>query len=426
MEETGNKHFKTEQIVNLLCKVDAMIANGNSLLEACKRAGISENNYYDWRKLYAGLDVDLARKFDELEAENAKLKKLVAELSLRDAMHKALPEAPVAPNQNAKFDLSALSSNIEKQLEEVRQGVSMETKNSVISEFEEQLITTPVKDQKALSLQLPQEDKSESSLFARLARDAQAKSVAKQSVQHARVQPAEHYTKARHLHETLGRIAKYLDPLAQHVKKAEPHIKRSYIFDPQTVFTNLTCRTAHSDSRKQYLSESALLDHVLFSVILCAPAPVEISRPLDMIEALKEQLDKLKLRSLEDMDLLGKELKEYKLRLQTIDDMDLLGLVLQVNKLKLQLFDGLDLLEKVLQNDLIQLRLAPDFPMHVQFKANYEENYIDVHTLNIEAFGIISFKLEVEDVTSELMDGIGLFLLDHTDKLPDALRRVQV
>jgi hypothetical protein len=48
-----------------------------------------------------------------------------------------------------------------------------------------------------------------------------------------------------------------------------------------------------------------------------------------------------------------------------------------------------------------------------------------VHTLNIEAFGLVTYKLKVEDVTPELMDGIGLFLLDHTDKLPAALQRVQ-
>jgi hypothetical protein len=424
MAETG-KHFKAEQIVNLLHEIDAMAANGKSLLEACKKSGISDDHYYSWRKMYGGLNVDMARKFDELEAENVRLKQRLAELSLGEIKNKLLPETPVPSNKNASFDLSALSNNIEKQLEEVRQGVTLETRNSALSEFEAQLITAPVVDQAASLFQHPHEDKSESRLFAKLAHQAQVKAVEKQSVPHARIQPAEHYSKSRRLHETLGKIAQYLDPLAQHVKKAEPHIKRSYIFDPQTVFTNLTCRTAHSDSRKQYLSESALLDHVLLSVILCAPAPVDISQPLDMFEALKEQLNKLKLRSLDDLDLLGKQLQEYKLRLQTIDDMDLLGQVQQVNKLKLQTFDGLDLLGKVLQDDLIHLRLAPDFPMHVQFKGNYGEDCIDVHTLNIEAFGLVTYKLKVEDVSPELMDGIGLFLLDHIDRFPEALLRVE-
>ena len=58
------------------------------MLEACKQAGMSDKSYYRWRKVYGGLNVDQARKFKEMEAENARLKKLVSELSLREAMLK--------------------------------------------------------------------------------------------------------------------------------------------------------------------------------------------------------------------------------------------------------------------------------------------------------------------------------------------------
>ena len=281
------------------------------------------------------------------------------------------------------FDLGALSTNIEKHLEEVRLNASLETNNSALSEFDAQLVTSPVTAQSVSSPQ-PAEGASESSLLAGLAREAEGKAVTKQTVPEAMGQPVAHYAKDRRLHETLGRIAQFLDPLAQQVKKVEPPIKRTYTFGRRAVFTNLTCRTAHSDSRRQYLSESALLDYVFLSVILCAPAPVVISRPRDMLDTLKEQMNKLKLRSLDDFELLGKGP----------------------------------------QDDWVQVRLAPDFPMHVQFKANYGEDYIDVHTLNIETFGPVSFKLKIEDVTPELLDGIGLYLLDRTDKLPEALRRV--
>jgi putative transposase len=87
MAATG-KRFKAEQIVNLLREIDVLTANGKTLPEACKQAGISDKSYYRWRKLYGGLKVDQARKFKEVEAENARLKKLVAELSLREAMLK--------------------------------------------------------------------------------------------------------------------------------------------------------------------------------------------------------------------------------------------------------------------------------------------------------------------------------------------------
>jgi putative transposase len=82
------KRFKAEQIVNRLREIDVMTTNGRSLLEACKQIGISDKSYYRWRKIYGGLRVDQARKFKEIEAENARLKKLVAELSLREAMLK--------------------------------------------------------------------------------------------------------------------------------------------------------------------------------------------------------------------------------------------------------------------------------------------------------------------------------------------------
>ena len=82
------KRFKAEQIVNLLREVDVKTANGKTIPEACKQIGISEQTYYRWRKVYGGLKVDQAKRFKEIEAENAKLKKLVAEISLREAMLK--------------------------------------------------------------------------------------------------------------------------------------------------------------------------------------------------------------------------------------------------------------------------------------------------------------------------------------------------
>ncbi|MEQ1836796.1 MAG: transposase [Candidatus Nitrotoga sp.] len=87
MAATG-KRFKAEQIINLPREIDVITANGKTLLEACKQAGMSNKRYYRWRKIYGGRKVDQARKFKEVEAENARLKKRVAELSLREAMLK--------------------------------------------------------------------------------------------------------------------------------------------------------------------------------------------------------------------------------------------------------------------------------------------------------------------------------------------------
>jgi len=77
----GKRHTP-EQIVNVLRQIEVAIANGKTTPVACKEAGITEQTYYRWRKEYGGLKVDQAKRLKELEQEDSKLKRLVAELSL--------------------------------------------------------------------------------------------------------------------------------------------------------------------------------------------------------------------------------------------------------------------------------------------------------------------------------------------------------
>jgi putative transposase len=77
----GKKHT-AEQAVNLLRQVEVGVANGKTLPQACKKAEIVEQAYYRWRWEFGGLKVDQARRLKALEQENAKLKRLVANLSL--------------------------------------------------------------------------------------------------------------------------------------------------------------------------------------------------------------------------------------------------------------------------------------------------------------------------------------------------------
>ncbi len=65
-----------------LRQIEVQTAQGKSLALACKEAEISEQSYYRWRKEYGGLQVDQAGKMKELERENARLRRLVADLSL--------------------------------------------------------------------------------------------------------------------------------------------------------------------------------------------------------------------------------------------------------------------------------------------------------------------------------------------------------
>jgi transposase-like protein len=76
------KRFSAEQIIAKLRQIEVQLAQGQSLALACKEAGISEQSYYRWRKEYGGLQLEQAKRLKELERENARLRRLVADLSL--------------------------------------------------------------------------------------------------------------------------------------------------------------------------------------------------------------------------------------------------------------------------------------------------------------------------------------------------------
>ena len=76
------RKYKAEQIVTLLLRqIEVAMANGKTAPQACKEAGIHTQTYYRWRKEYGGLKLGQAKRLKELEKENTRLKRLVAELS---------------------------------------------------------------------------------------------------------------------------------------------------------------------------------------------------------------------------------------------------------------------------------------------------------------------------------------------------------
>ena len=71
-----------EQVVLTLRQIEVQTGQGKSIAVACKEADVSEQSYYRWRKEYGGLQIDQARRMKDLERENARLRRLVADLSL--------------------------------------------------------------------------------------------------------------------------------------------------------------------------------------------------------------------------------------------------------------------------------------------------------------------------------------------------------
>ena len=94
----GRKRFSLEQIIVKLREAEIIESKGLTQVEAAKKLGIAEQTLIRWRKEYGGLRVDLARRFKELEKENIRLKRLVADLSLDKAILKdALPRETCKP-----------------------------------------------------------------------------------------------------------------------------------------------------------------------------------------------------------------------------------------------------------------------------------------------------------------------------------------
>jgi serine/threonine protein kinase len=218
----------------------------------------------------------------------------------------------------------------------------------------------------------------QSGLLAKLAMEATDKHSAMQtSLQ-------ESQAKARRVDEALNRIAKFFMPFIKHVNDVGPMINRTYRYDARTVFSNLKWRDAVIDSRKQSISDTALMDYVVVSVNLVAPEPVVLKRPWGPIETLKNELQHLRLRVIDDKEKDNKKTKQ----------------------------------------EWLETQLAPDFPVQIRFQGNYPETNINVMCRNLGAFGVTAYKLVPDEATPAFLDELGLFLLGRSDKLPVQLRKV--
>jgi transposase-like protein len=84
----AKRRHTAEQIIAKLREAEVELAKGQAISRVVRRLGITEQTYYRWRKEYGGLRTDQAKRFKELEKENARLKRLVADLSLDNAILK--------------------------------------------------------------------------------------------------------------------------------------------------------------------------------------------------------------------------------------------------------------------------------------------------------------------------------------------------
>ncbi len=82
------KRYTPEQIISKLREAEVLLSQGQTVAQACKSLGVSEQTYYRWRREYGGMGTTQVRRLKDLERENTRLKKLVADLSLDNAILK--------------------------------------------------------------------------------------------------------------------------------------------------------------------------------------------------------------------------------------------------------------------------------------------------------------------------------------------------
>jgi putative transposase len=84
----GRVNFSTEQIIIKLREIEIFCGQGKTVADACRQVGITEQTYYRWRNKYGGMNGDDAKRLKELEKENLRLKRIVADLTLDNAILK--------------------------------------------------------------------------------------------------------------------------------------------------------------------------------------------------------------------------------------------------------------------------------------------------------------------------------------------------
>lgn len=80
------KRFTAEQIIQNLREAEVLLAQGKTIAQVCKKIGITDQTYYRWRKEYGGIRTDQAKRLKDLEKENARLKRLLADAELDKAI----------------------------------------------------------------------------------------------------------------------------------------------------------------------------------------------------------------------------------------------------------------------------------------------------------------------------------------------------
>ena len=88
----ARRRYNAEEIIHRLREADVLLGQGQTVGQVCKQLGVVEQTYYRWRKAYGGMKIDQAKRLKELEVENSRLKRAVADLTVDKLILKEVTE----------------------------------------------------------------------------------------------------------------------------------------------------------------------------------------------------------------------------------------------------------------------------------------------------------------------------------------------
>jgi hypothetical protein len=219
-----------------------------------------------------------------------------------------------------------------------------------------------------------------SGFLAELASEATKKLEAERAVQEDRE------TITQNVNGALVRTFQFFNLFTKHLNALESDVPRTYALDGKTQFSQLKWKSGMVDFRKQSFADNALMDYVYFQVKLAAPESVVVIRRWEQYDEIKKDLDAYGLKTADDMHELWRNRS---------------------------------------QKATFQVNLDPEFIIWMRFKGNYAGGSINLESNNLDGFGAANGKLKPELLQSNILDGIGRFLLGRSSSLPQELALVR-
>jgi len=221
-----------------------------------------------------------------------------------------------------------------------------------------------------------QSDNEMSSFLAELAGEAS------QKLEQKRAQQQDHREMIQSVNSALERTFHFFNLFTKHLNALEPDVPRAYTLDARTQFSPLKWKNGMVEYRKQSLADNALFSHVYFQVRLSVPEPVKVTRRWEQFDEFRNCIHAFGLKPIEDLH------EMWRSRPQKVT---------------------------------FQVNLEPEFLIWMRFHGNYADGSVDLECNNLDGFGEMKGKLKPEILQSNVLDGIGRFLMGRSSVLPHEL-----